>query len=62
MRSGSGLTPLGRDDDYPLRVWQDPCGCVRARCSCGCSPQQIVEAMRLTLDDLLCDKHRGVAA
>jgi hypothetical protein len=47
------------DDDHDLFIREEPCGCVRISCSRGHSPQQIVEAVGLTLEDLLCAEHRG---
>lgn len=46
-----------RNGDHRLSIWQEPCRCIRARCECGHSPQQFVEARGVTLDDLLCPKH-----
>jgi hypothetical protein len=28
-------------------------------CSCSHSPEEVVEALGLALDDLLCEEHRG---
>jgi hypothetical protein len=50
--------PQRSQEPHTLRVRTDPCGCVRLTCSCGHSPQQVVEALGLTLDDLLCEEHR----
>jgi hypothetical protein len=49
-----------RDDDHELIVSEEPCGCVRLRCTRGHSPEEILEALDAgwTVDDLLCDEHR----
>jgi hypothetical protein len=52
----------GRSDGevHELIVSEEACGCVRLRCTWGHSPQQIVESLGLTLDDLLCARHGGL--
>ena len=45
--------------DHEIEIREEPCGCVRVWCPCGHSPEEIVEALDLTLDDLLCEEHRG---
>ncbi len=49
-------------DPHELRVREEPCGCIRLRCECGHSPDQILAAIGFTLDDVLCDKHKRRAA
>jgi hypothetical protein len=47
-----------RDGEHRLFVREEECGCIRVRCEHGHSPQQIVEALGFTLDDLLSERHR----
>jgi hypothetical protein len=54
------LRRVARDPtgDHDLYLRLEDCGCIRVRCECGHSPQQVVEGCGLTLDDLLCPTHR----
>jgi hypothetical protein len=45
-----------------LTVTECRCGCVVLVCACGCAPVDIVKALGLTLDDLLCERHRAEAS
>jgi len=47
-----------RDEPHTVFIREEKCGCVRLRCDCGHSPDEVVAAIGLTLDDLLCEEHR----
>jgi hypothetical protein len=41
-----------------LTIRMEPCGCVRLRCSAGCSPDMIARALDMDLSELLCPGHK----
>jgi hypothetical protein len=45
--------------DSSLHVWQAPCGCAQLECDCGCHPLEILRALNLPIEQVLCDRHKA---